>query len=49
MLARLGRGLLGRPAGCAGWAKALAGQAGLRPRVSGRAEGEELGQARLLR
>ena len=28
LLARLGRGLLGRPADCAGWAKALAGQAG---------------------
>jgi len=49
LLARLGRGLLGRPTGCAGWAKALAGQAGPRPRVSGRAEGEEPGQARLLR
>jgi len=48
LLARLGRGLLGRPAVYASWAKALAGQAGPRPRASGRAEGEEPGQARLL-
>ena len=31
LLARLGHDLLGRPADCAGWAKALAGQAGPRP------------------
>ena len=49
LLARVGHSLLGRPAGCAGWAKALAGQAGPRPRASGWAEGEEPGQARLLR
>ena len=36
MLARLGRGLLGRPAGCAGWAKVLAGWAERR-REAGRA------------
>ena len=36
LLARLGRGLLGRPAGCAGWAKALAGRAERR-REAGRA------------
>jgi len=41
--------LLGRPAVYVGWDKALAGQAGPRPRASGRAEGEEPGQARLLR
>ena len=34
LLARLGRGLLGRPADYASWAKALAGQA--RPRPDGR-------------
>ena len=40
LLARLGRGLLGRSAGCAGWAKASwcggdVGQAGPRPKASG--------------